>query len=77
MRGFTSMERSKAIFISAIAIFAVSMVIFLIALFIGIGDAVVLGAVASILAIIAIVMIYIGTYIKVKENHAKEGTSGK
>ena len=66
------MEKSKAIFISAIAIFAVSMAIFMISLFTELGDRYVLGGIASALAITAIIMIYIGTYIKVKENHAKE-----
>ncbi len=67
-----TMEKSKAIFISARVIFAISMVIFMLSLFTEFVDRYVFGGIASAMAIIAIIMIYIGLYIKVKENHAKE-----
>lgn len=66
------MERSKAIYISAIVVFGVSMVLFIIPLFTNFVDNFVFGAIATVLAIIAIIMIYIGTYFKLKENRAKE-----
>ncbi len=66
------MDKPKTIFITAIVIFAVSMAIFMLSLFTDFIDRFVGGGIASTLAIIAIVMIYIGLYIKVKQNHANE-----
>ena len=66
------MGRSKAIFISAIVIFAIGMALFMISLFTDFLDRYILGGLASGLTIIAIIMVYVGTYIKVKENHAKD-----
>ena len=71
------MERSKAIYISAIALFGISMVIFGIALFTDLVDNAVFGGIASALAILAIILIYVGTYFKLKENRAKEEADKK
>lgn len=71
------MERSKAIYISAIVVFGVSMVLFIIPLFTNFVDNFIFGAIATVLAIIAIIMIYVGTYFKLKENRAKEEANNK
>ena len=71
------MERSKAIYISAVIVFGVSMVLFIIPLFTDLVDGFVFGAIASVLAITAIIMIYVGTYFKMKENRAREEANNK
>lgn len=66
------MEKAKAILITAIVLFAVGAAMFLISLFANIGDSrTILAYIGGAFVILAIVAVYIGTIVRVKEREKK------